>query len=75
MNALVLVVVAVAGEVDVVDPDVRRGLDADGVARRGENLGDLEVAQDDVGLVQDAHADTLEGCGGTLLSGGINVKW
>ena len=59
-HALVLVVVAVAGEVDVVDPDVRRCLDADGVARGREDLGDLEVAQDHIVLPVDAQADALE---------------
>ena len=52
--------VAVAGEVDVVNPHVRGGLDADSVSSGGEDLGDLEVAEDDVLLVQDAHADSIE---------------
>ena len=44
-------------EVDVVDPDLAGRLDADGVARGGEHLLDLDVADDDVALVEHAQAD------------------
>ena len=45
---VVLVVVHVRVELVVVDPDVTRGLDADGVAVFGQHLADLQVADDDV---------------------------
>lgn len=46
----------------MVDPHLIRGLDADGVARRREDLGDPDVADDNVVLVQDAKTDAVEGC-------------
>lgn len=55
---VVLVVVQVAGDVDVVDPDVVGGLDGDGVTVVGQNLGDLHVTDDNVGLPVDGEADT-----------------
>jgi hypothetical protein len=45
----------------VVDPDVGRGLDADSVAIVGQNLGDLQVAQDNVADVLDVQTDTSDG--------------
>ena len=47
-------------EVDVVDPDLAGRLYADGVARGGEHLLDLDVADDDVALVEHAQADADE---------------
>lgn len=57
---VVLVVVHVGRQVAVVDPDVGRGLDGDGITSIGENLGDLNVADDDVGLVLDAETNTVQ---------------
>lgn len=57
---VVLVVILVTGHIDVVDPDVLRGLDGDGVTVVGQNLGDLEVPDNDVGLLVDGEADTGE---------------
>lgn len=48
----------VAGNVDVVDPDILRSLNGDGITILGENLGNLQVANNDVGLLVDGKADT-----------------
>ena len=57
---VVLAVVHVARNVAVVDPDVGGGLDGDGVAVGGEDLGNGQVAHDDVALLVDGEADALE---------------
>jgi hypothetical protein len=54
---IVLVMVQVAGEVAVVNPDILRSLDGDGVTIIGEDLGDLHVADNDVGLLVDSETD------------------
>lgn len=41
----------------MVDPDVLRVLNANSVTVGGQDLADLEVAQDDVGLVLDVEPD------------------
>lgn len=43
----VLSVVLIGGEIQMVDPDVGGLLDTDGVASRGEDLGDLQVTEND----------------------------
>lgn len=48
----------VARKVDVVDPDVGGLLDADGITAVGCDLGDLEVADDDVLLRLDGESET-----------------
>lgn len=58
---VVLVVVHVGRQVKVVEPDVAGGLDGEGVAGISEDLADLDVADDDVGRLLDAKADTLQG--------------
>lgn len=50
---VVLVVVTVGGEVDVVDPNIGGFLDANGITILSKNLGDTNVADDDVGLFLD----------------------
>jgi hypothetical protein len=57
---VVLVVVPVRREVEVVDPHLGCLLDADGIAGVGEDLGDLEVANDDVLDLEHPDADTDE---------------
>jgi len=59
---LVLVVALVAGDVDVVDPYLVRFLDSDSVPGTGEDLGDLDVADNHVRLLVHAEADTIESC-------------
>jgi hypothetical protein len=44
----------------VINPDFGSGLNSNGVAGRGEDLGNLEVPDDDIGDVDDAETDTLE---------------
>jgi hypothetical protein len=59
---VVLAVVQVRRDVDVVDPDVLGGLDGDGVTIVGQDLGDLHVADNDVGLAVDGQTDTSQAC-------------
>lgn len=53
----------VAGELAVVNPDVGDLVEGDGVAVLGEDLVDLEVADDDVVDAADLQTDTGDGCG------------
>jgi hypothetical protein len=53
-------VVAVRRQVNVVDPDTRRGLNTNGITGISEYLADLDVANDDVFDIQDADADASE---------------
>ncbi|CAG9989690.1 unnamed protein product [Clonostachys byssicola] len=57
---VVLAGAQVAAEVDVVDPDVGGGINADGVTVRGLDLGDLEVADDDVLDLPDVESNALK---------------
>lgn len=59
---VVLPVVQVAGDVDVVNPDVLGGLDGDGVTIVGQDLGNLQVADNDVGLSIDGKTNTSKAC-------------
>lgn len=70
---VVLVVIQVAREVDVVNPDVRRRLYANRVANIGKNLGDSNVSDNDVALVLDVEADTRKACGETSVMLFYNV--
>lgn len=56
---VVLAVVQVRGEVVVVDPDVSRGLDSNGIAGIRLDLGQLQVPDNDIGHVLDVEPDTL----------------
>lgn len=58
---VVLVVVTVRGQIQVVEPDVVGGLDGDGVTVVGEDLADLDVADDDVGGLLDTETNTGQG--------------
>lgn len=55
---VVLVVVHVGEELNVVDPDVGGELKTDSITGAGENLGDLDVADDDVALLVDSESDS-----------------
>jgi hypothetical protein len=57
----VLVVIAVRREIDVVNPYFGSRLDTDGIASLGENLADLEVADDHVAGVDDPNANADQG--------------
>lgn len=50
----------VAGNIDVVDPYVLGSLNGDGITIVGENLGNLDVPNNDVGLLVDGQADTRD---------------
>lgn len=49
--------ISVAGKINVVDPDLGRRLDCNGVSSRSEDLGYLEVADDDVLSIKNAETD------------------
>jgi hypothetical protein len=53
-------VIEVRGEVDVINPDTRRSLNANGITGVGKYLANLDVADDDVFNVQDADANATE---------------
>jgi hypothetical protein len=53
----------VAREVDVVNPDIGDLVERDGIAVLGEDLLDLQVADDNVGHTADLQADTSDGFG------------
>jgi hypothetical protein len=57
---VVLVMVAVRGKVNVVNPDLGRLLDTDGITSTGEHLGDLEVTDDNVLDLNDTDANTIK---------------
>jgi hypothetical protein len=42
-------------------PDILRRLDTDGITRRGENFGNLQIANDDILLLQHEETNSLEG--------------
>ena len=52
--------VEIAGKVDVIDPDFAGSLNSDGVTGIGEDLGDLDVTDDNVGDVNDAETNANE---------------
>jgi hypothetical protein len=57
---VVLVVVTVAGEVDVVNPDLRSLLDADSITGLSKDLRDDDVTDDDVFGLNNTKADTVQ---------------
>ena len=57
----VLAVVEIARQVDMVNPNLRRLLDTEGVTSACLDLRDLEVADDDVRLLVDTETNTLQG--------------
>lgn len=57
-----LVVVPVAGEVKMVEPYLRRGLDANSITSIRKDLGDLDVTDNDILFVQDTKSNTDERC-------------
>ncbi len=59
-HVLVFVVIPVAGEVDVVDPDLGCSLNTDVITSLSQNLGDLQVAQDYVRFIYDAETNANE---------------
>jgi hypothetical protein len=60
-NLQVLAVVEITRQVDMVNPNLRRLLDAKGITNAGLDLRDLEVADDDVRLLVDTETNTLQG--------------
>ena len=57
---VVLVVVQIARKIDMVDPDVVRCLNANGITNVRKDLRDLDVADDDVGLLKDTETNAVE---------------
>jgi len=57
---VVLIMVAIGAELNVVNPDIVSGLDTNGIASFGENIGDLHITDDDIALLVDTEADTDE---------------
>lgn len=58
---VVLVVVAVRREVKVIEPNLGGLLNCESITGGSEDLGDLDVANDYIGLPKDAEANTGEG--------------
>jgi hypothetical protein len=58
---IVLVVSQIGGQVAVINPDILGVLDSDRITVVGQNLADLEVAHNDVGLILDVESDTSQG--------------
>lgn len=59
---VILVVVQVAGQVDVVNPDILGRLNGDRIAVVSEDLADLQVPHNDVGLPINGKTNTRESC-------------
>ena len=57
---VILVMVEVAGEIDMVDPNVVGRLDGNGITNVREDLRDLDVANDHVGLFKNTETDAVE---------------
>jgi len=62
MKGTDLVVVLVTGEIGMVNPDLTGCLNSDGISSLSQNLGDLEVAQYNVGLFKDTEANSDKSC-------------
>ena len=58
---VVLVVLKVRRQIAVIDPDVARSLDGDGVTLARKHLGDLEVTQDDIATALDSNTNASQG--------------
>lgn len=54
--------VQVAGQVNVVNPDILGRLDGDRIAVVSKDLADLQVSHNDVGLSVDGQTNTRESC-------------
>lgn len=65
---VVLVVVQVTGQVNMVDPDVLGRLNSNSIAVVSEDLADLQVPHNDVGLSIDGQTDASQRCGRNLVS-------
>lgn len=63
---VVLVVISVGGDVDVVKPDVGRLLDGQGIAVLRKDLGDVQIADNDVTDILDDDTEAGELDGGRL---------
>lgn len=59
---VILVVVQVAGQVNVVDPDILGRLNGDRIAIVSKDLADLQVPHNDVGLPIDGQANPRKSC-------------
>lgn len=57
---VILIMVEVAGEIDMVDPNVVGCLDGKGITNVRDDLRDLDVTDDDVGLFKDTETDAVE---------------
>lgn len=57
---VVLIVAQVAGQINMVDPDVLGCLNSDCVAVVSKDLADLQVSHNDVGLSVNGQTDTSE---------------
>lgn len=57
---VILVVVQVAGQVNVVNPDIFGRLNGDRIAVVSKDLADLQVPHNDVGLPVDGQTNTRE---------------
>lgn len=60
-NLQVLVVVPVAREVEVVDPDLVSRLNPESITNTGEDFGNLHIANDDVALLEDTETNAVQG--------------
>ncbi len=60
LGRIYLVVVQIAREVDMVNPDVVRLLNADGISSVREHLLDLDVTNDHVRLFENTKTDTAK---------------
>lgn len=65
---VVLVVVQVAGQVNVVNPDVLGCLNSNSIAVVSEDLADLQVSHNDVRLSINGQTDASKRCGRNLVS-------
>lgn len=68
---VILVVVDVGRYINMVNPDVGRCLNADRVAISSQNLGDLQVLDDDVLGLVDVQTHTSEGGAGISADNGL----
>lgn len=71
---VVLVMVQVAGQVNMIDPDIVGCLDSDRIAVVSENLADLQVSHDNIRLPVDGQTNTSECCGRNLVSHATEKK-
>lgn len=65
---VVLVMVQVAGQINMVNPDVVRCLNRDSITVVSEDLADLQVSHNDIGLLVDGQTNAGESCGRVFIS-------